>query len=432
MPKLLTDARRFARSDFARHGFVVFVATSLVNAFGYAFHFAISRRIGVEQYGVLSALNSVLMISAVFATIVATIVVKYAAEFRATDDRAHLAALVRRLTLYGSLAAVVAIVAGSAGAFSIAAYLHISSVPAVVLTMVVIGIGIATPALRAVFVGVEDFTSFALSICLESGLKLLVGVGLVYAGYGVLGAFVGWAVGSFVALVYTAVVLLRRFRRVPEAPLFIDTRRLWRTMAGVSIALTLVTSIGNVDVLLVKHFADPTTAGLYGALALSGKILLFFVGFVPTIVLPKATRKALAGESSVGIFVQAVVVIAVFSGAGLVAYGLFPEKIVTSLAGAAFAPAAPFVFSYGLAMVLLAALNAVVTYKIGIHRFDFVVPLAVCAVGEIVGISLHHRTLGDVIAVLIVGNTLALGTSAFGVNAPARARVPISATDAAA
>jgi len=428
----MTNVQRFTRSEFVRHGFVVFVATSLINVFGYAYHFAISRKVGVEQYGVLSALNSVLMISTVFSGIVATVVVKYAAEFRATDDRAHLAALVRRLTIYGSIAAAIVVVLGALASGVIASYLKIASIPAVVLTTAIIGITIATPALRAVFQGIEDFNAFAISTCLESLFKLLVGVGLVYAGYGVVGAFLGWAVGSVIAVVYTAVVLLRRFRRVPDAVLYIDMRRLVKTMAGISAATVLLTSIANVDVLIVKHFADPTTAGLYGALALSGKILIFLVGFVPTVVLPKATRQALAGESPVGVFVQAVAVIAVMSGAGLVVYYFFPAFVITALAGASFAPAAPYVFAYGFAMVLLAALNVVVMYKIGIHRFDFVVPLAACAVGEIVGLSLHHRSLGDVIAILIAGNGIALAASAYRVNAPLRVRTGVTASDAAA
>ncbi len=428
----MTNVRRFARSDFLRHGLVVFIATSLVNVFGYAYHFAISRKVGVEQYGVLSALNSVLMISIVFSVIVATVVVKYAAEFRATDDRAHLAALVRRLTVYGSIAAAITIALGALCAGTIASYLKIASIPAVILTTTVIGISIATPALRAVFQGIEDFTAFALSLCLESFVKLVVGVGLVYAGYGVVGAFAGWATGSFAALAYTAVVLLRRFRRVPDAVLFIDLRRLAKTTAGIAVATLLLTSVANVDVLIVKHFADPTTAGLYGALSLSGKILFFLVGFVPMVVLPKATRKALAGESSVGVFVQAFAVIVLMAGAGLVVYYFFPAFVITALAGASFAPAAPYVFSYGFAMVLLAALNVVVAYKIGIHRFDFIVPLTVVALGEIVGISLHHRSLGDVIAVLIAGNGIAFVTAAYRVNVPRRARTAATASDAAA
>jgi O-antigen/teichoic acid export membrane protein len=427
----LRDAARIVRtlaaSDFVRHGLLVFCATMLVNVLGYAFHFAISRKIGVEQYGVLSALNAGFMISGVIGGIGSTVVIKYAAEFRARDDRAHLAALVHKLTIYGSLAAALVMVAGIAASPFVAAYLKIANVTAVALTMVVIGFSVATPCLRGVFAGTEDFRGYSISTVLESTLKAVFGIGLVYAGYGVDGAFGGWACGSGIALVYTIVALGRRYRRIPDAPLSLDFSRLARTMASVAVATLLITTISYADVIVVKHFADPTTAGLYGALSLSGKILLFLVGFVPTVVLPKATRQALSGVSPINVFLQAIAISVAMSSAGLVVYYFFPSLVVTTLAGASFAPAAPYVFSYGFAMVLLAGLNVVVVYKMGIHRFDFLAPLAVCAIGEVVGMSLFHQTLSQVIAVLIVGNALAFACAAYRVTAPLAPRVSVSA-----
>ncbi len=407
----------FARSDFARHGLIVFVATTLQNGLGYAFHFAISRKLGVEQYGVLSALNAAFMLSMVIGAIGATVAVKYAAEFRATHDRAHLAALVRRLTIFGGLGMVLVALTGIACSGAIAGFLKITNIGAVMLTMIVIGFSVVTPPLRAVFSGTEDFGAYSISLVMESVLKAILGIGLVYAGYGVAGAFGGWAIGSFVTLLYTATVLNRRYRRVVGAELSIDFRRLVLTMTSVAGATLLLTILNYADLLVVKHFADPTTAGLYGALSLSGKILLFLVAFVPTVVLPKASRQALAGVSPVGVLLQALYVTVAMSGAGLIVYYVFPAFIITTLAGASFAAAAPYVFSYGVATVLLAGLSVVVTYKMGIHRFDFIVPLAFCAVGEIVAISLHHRTLGEVITVLIVGNAIALVASTWRVNA---------------
>jgi O-antigen/teichoic acid export membrane protein len=410
--------RVLASSDFARHGALVFGAMTLINALGYAFHFAISRKVGVEQYGVLASLNAGYMLGMVASTIAGTVVVKYAAEFRALGDTAHLAALVRRLSVYASLAALAFIAFGIASAPAIANYLKIANVPAVMLCLVVMGISMVTPTLRAVFTGVEDFRTMSVSGVMESTFKAVFGIGMVYAGYGVAGAFGGWAVGSFITLAFTMTVLLMRFRRAPKTALYIDGRRLVQTMAGVSAATMLLTAIGYADVIIVKHYADPTTAGLYGALSLSGKILLFFVGFVPTVLLPKASRRALAGQSPGSILAAAMGLVFAFSSAGLIGYYLFPAFVITTLAGASFAPAAPYVFSYGIAMVLLAALNTVATYKIGIHRYDFVWPLGACTVLELAGIAFYHSSLSQIIGVLIAGNAVALLSSVYRINAP--------------
>jgi O-antigen/teichoic acid export membrane protein len=310
--------------------------------------------------------------------------------------------------------------------------LKIANVTAVSLSIVVMSLSFVTPTLRSVFIGLEDFRIYSISAVLESGLKALLGIGLVYAGYGVVGAFAGWAVGVLVTVGYTMAVLLSRYRSVPATVLFIDFRRLAITMAGVSATTILMTSIGYADVIIVKHYADPTTAGLYGALSLSGKILLFFVGFVPTVLLPKASRQALGGTSPVRILVIAVAVVLGLSGVGLVVYYFFPGFVVTTLAGPSFAPATPYVFSYGIAMVLLAALNTVATFKIGIHRFDFIVPLGICAVAELVGISVYHSSLTEIVGVLVAGNAVALLASVYRINAPLRSFAPAQRTDAAA
>ena len=92
---LPAPVERFVRSDFARHGLLVFASTSLANVLAYVFHFFVSRLLGVVFYGELSALIAILVLAAIPAQILTNIVVKYAAEFRAMDDPGRLRALVR-------------------------------------------------------------------------------------------------------------------------------------------------------------------------------------------------------------------------------------------------------------------------------------------------------------------------------------------------
>jgi O-antigen/teichoic acid export membrane protein len=153
---------------------------------------------------------------------------------------------------------------------------------------------------------------------------------------------------------------------------------------------------------------------------------------VPTVLLPKASRRALAGESPSGILAAAMALVLLFSGIGLAGYYVFPGFVITTLAGASFAPAAPYVFSYGIAMVLLAALSTVATYKIGIHRYDFVWPLGICTILELGGIAFYHASLSQIVGVLIAGNAAALLTSVYRINAPLRTVGAAQASNAAA
>lgn len=427
-----TGFRRVYSSDFVRHGLIIFAASMIVNVFGYLYHSLNSRRLGVEGYGALSALNAAYMISLFVPAILSTVVVKYAAEFRALEDVEHLSALGRAVTKYVGAAAAVAIVLGSLLVLPAGRFLHIADAWSIELIALVIGLSLLLNVLRGVLQGVENFRGFAVSTMLESLLKTVLGVGLVYAGYGLVGALGGWLTGTVIALAFTLWAVLWPHRNKARVPLHLDVRRLVLTSANVALSILLITSLGYADVLLVKHYSDATTAGLYGALSLSGKMLFFLVAFVPTVVLPKASRRAAGGASPLPLLLLSVGSVILLAGSGLFLYFAFPTPVVTLLAGKAFASAAPLVFPYGIATVFLAILNAVVFYKMAIHRFDYLVPLTLVAVAEVAGIALRHDSLAHVIEVLIVANGVALVAALYRVNVPLDSRKAAPASGAAA
>jgi O-antigen/teichoic acid export membrane protein len=185
------------------------------------------------------------------------------------------------------------------------------------------------------------------------------------------------------------------------------------------------------DLLLVKHFFSPEVAGLYGAISLVGKVLLFVVGFVPTIVLPKATARATSGEPPYPILLQAFAATAAISAACLAIIEIAPTFVIRAMAGAAFIAAAPYVFPYALAMTLLAALSLVTAYQIGLARFGFVPVLVIAAVGEITAIQYFHATLADVIRILVIGHGFALAGCLVGVARPVAAQQPVGVREVA-
>ena len=87
--------RRLARDDLIRHGALVLVSQTAVNVLSFVFQALVSRRIGVEAYGSLNALLAGFTVLTVPTLVLTTIVVKYAAEFRAVGDVARLRALTR-------------------------------------------------------------------------------------------------------------------------------------------------------------------------------------------------------------------------------------------------------------------------------------------------------------------------------------------------
>ncbi len=418
---------RFLRTDFIRHGALVFAAMTLVNLFNYVFHFLLSRRLGVSEYGALASLMAALVIASVPSGMLTLIVVKYTAEFKAVGDQARLRTLSDKLIVFCSVLAIGAATLGYLLRHQVGLYLKISNSTAIIIVSLILGLNLMVPAVRGILQGLQDFKAYAISTIIEAVGKAALGVTFVYMGLGLTGAVLGYVLASTLSLIYT-VGASRANLGVQTAPLFLDLRRLLKTSGGVFFYTAGITSLGFLDLLLVKHYFVPHNAGIYSAISLIGKILLFVVGFVPTVVLPKATALATGGKNPISMLIQAGIAMAVISISGLAVLWVFPVPIVAAVVGRAFVAAAPYLFSYGCAMTLLAITTLVATYKIALHRFDFVLPIVVVPILEIVGIAYQHHSLFEVIRVLLVGHTAALIGTLYRINAD----VPLSIATPAA
>lgn len=415
------------RSDLVRHGALVFGATMLGNVLNYAFNFALSRRLGVEGFATLASLVGALMIFSIPANVLTLIVVKYAATFHAAGDGQRVRRLSQVLLKGSALAAIGIMLVGILLRGTISSFLRIPNDASILLTLAIIAIGFTTPSVRGILQGEEDFLRYSISMVLEVMLKVVLAVALVYSGFGVVGAMLGWVIGTASALAYTTWAVLNKHGTAPDPSvrLGLDLKRLLKTTIGVALANGTLTCISFMDIPLVKHYFDAHQAGLYAAVNLTGKVVIFLVGFVPAIVLPKAAAQAQRGESPVPLLVRAVVLTVVMSGVTLSVFGLMPGLILSILAGHAFISASPLVFQYDLAMGMLALVTLLVNYKIGIHRFDFLYALVTVFVCEVVAIALFHRTLADVVYVLLAGNTVAALACCYRITRPAAVPAPL-------
>lgn len=415
--------RRVLRSEFVRHGSIVFASSTVVNLFNYVFHFFMSRRLGVVDYGGLASILAGLILVSVPSAILTMVVVRYAAEFKAVADMPRLRRLGDRVFALTAIVGVVALGACFLLREPIARYLNIGDARVIAIAGIVLAVAVVLPGIRGIVQGAQDFKRLAISTALEACCKLVFGIGFVMAGFGLIGAILGYAAGALVSLVYTLVVV-RGYAPQSTIRLRVDISRLFATTRGVALSTFALTSMSFADLLLVKHFFSPEQAGLYGAISLVGKVLLFVVGFVPTIVLPKATARATHGEPALPILVQAFGATLMISAIGLTVIGVAPAFVIRVMAGAAYLAATPYVLEYSIAMALLAATSLVATYKIGLGRFDFVPAVVIAALGEIVAIQFLHSRLEQVIGVLVVGHGAALLASLAGVRRPVAAAVP--------
>lgn len=421
---------RLLRSDFLQHGAMVFLASNVANVLAYAFHFIASRALGVERYGTLTSVIALIAIAGLPSSIATFVAARYSAEIFAANGPSKLSMLIRQALRLGNASGLLIILVAAALSAPLAQFLHLRGPFDIVLVGLLTGVGLVVSVMRGILLGVHDFAAYAGSIVVESAFRLLCGAGFIILGLGVTGAVGGFALGSIIAFACTAFLLDAHRSAAPER-FHVDVRRLLKAAGGVAFGVAACTVMSSLDMVLARHYLDARSAGFYGAVAQTGKILLFLCAFVPTLVVPKGTARASRGASTKRVLFTAAGTSGALLGVTLAIFALWPRFIVTALGGAAFAGAAGYVLPYGIAMAGLALLQVAVYYKISIHRFDFVLPLAAGLLAEAVGIARWHADVAQIVTVLTLLNFITLIGCLYRIYAPSGiAAQPVQALDA--
>jgi O-antigen/teichoic acid export membrane protein len=148
------------------------------------------------------------------------------------------------------------------------------------------------------------------------------------------------------------------------------------------------------------------------------------ISFVPTLVMPKVAAHVAAKRSPLPFLGVALGLATAIATTAILAGLVVPEFVVTLLSGKAFGDAAPLVLPYTIASSALSLANVIAAYKMGLHRYDFVLPCLSVAVAEIAVNAFWHPTLQTVVSVLAAGHIALLVATLYRITAAAHATTP--------
>lgn len=379
---------------------LLFVAMGAANAANFAFHFGAIRLLGLQQYSAMGALLGVVLVFSVPANVLQSVVTALVGEMRGKrlSDTSGAARVISRV---GLRAAILIIVLGAAVSPWLARFLALPNAEPAFFAFVVVAFGFAAAAFRGLLQGEEQFSKLAISLAIEGIGNLTFGLLLIRIIGGVAGAIVGNVVGILAALLF--LLLVTRKNRA-AAPLDFDLRRVISKGAGTALGLGSLAAMSYFDLVLVRHLMPGSQAGLYSALSVIGKVVLFSVAFIPLILISKASRMKAEGRSTRSLLTMMAAMGALLCAAEVIVTLTGPATILRAVAGNAAVPAAAYLPAYTAAIVGLALTTIIVNYGIGTHRFAFLLPLVTIELAEITGIMAYHGDLRSVITVILLGH----------------------------
>jgi O-antigen/teichoic acid export membrane protein len=272
-------------------------------------------------------------------------------------------------------------------------FLHFPSAWIIVLMAVAIAFYIPVGVKRGGFQGACAFPLLATNFTLESAVKLILAVALVWK-FGAIGAVMAIAASEVAAY---ALPRIQPALRQPGTDFIPATSR-----EGVQAIVFFAgqSVIMNIDLVLVKHFFPSYEAGQYAAVALVGRVLFYAAWAVIHAMFPIAAQNGAKERSRSVLAIPLALVGCIFVGfLGVLA--IAPGMVMKTLFGPGFAQAEPLLALYAAGTAAYAIAVVLMAYEMSHKIVNTAWLQVVFAALLVAGISLFHNSLHQVVIVLI-------------------------------
>lgn len=322
-----TKIKKNLAKPFLAGSLVVTIGSTIGNLFNYLFHASMGRILPPGDYGTLTTLISFATIFGIFALTISTVISKFISTYKAHKKQENITYLLRMM-----IKRVFLIMIFGVGLLQILipflqSFLHVED--AFLLNIAFIGsflallIAVNTGALQ----GLLMFNLMALFSTSGSLLRFLLALLLVYLGYGLKGATVGFFFAYFLPYLLTFIPLKKyifykqTFDKIPFKEILAYSLPTLGALLGLSMFI-------SIDVILVKHFFSGVDVGYYAALSVIGRVIYFATSSIGLVMFPIIAVKYAKGENYNKTFIFSLTAVLFASLIITTFYFLFPKFMI--------------------------------------------------------------------------------------------------------
>ncbi|HEY3419544.1 MAG TPA: hypothetical protein VGK23_03245 [Methanomassiliicoccales archaeon] len=395
----------------ARPALMMAVATLIGGGCDYLFQYFMSGTMTPANFSELSALLSMFYLAIAPAQVMSTFLVKQTSRLNVQGRKNEIAWLIRKTILYGTMTGVAIAVGMFLLLPEISSFIYLSSTFPVFLLMAGVIISLISPVGYGTSQGLERFRLNALYGITGPITKLGIGIVLVFVGYGIMGALGGVLIGLILALTAALYSIRDLFRFEPLPIPHPELTKMRGSLLHVIVAVTCLTIMVNVDIILARQYLDQNTAGLYAVCSLLGKIILFLPSSINIVIYPKLAAAHAKRSGTVGMMRLSVLIALAVTGVVVASYFLFPNEILRLLYGGdKYIGAAAGLGILGLAMALLGIANLFMNYGLAIDSRVYLAIMVFFTALQVALIVMFHDSLVTIALDMLVafgGTTVA-------------------------
>lgn len=257
----------------------------------------------------------------------------------------------------------------------------------------------------AFFQGKKLFSKLATVSVAGVVFKIIFSVVLIYLGFGVSGALLGVVLSLAIIWIY-GVFYFNRSLSLKEAKNYSPLATYPLQLFPVLVANLSFIAMTQLDMVMVNHFFDMDTAGIYAAASVLGKAVLYIpAGFVAALFPFVAERQA-KNERSGHLLMIVIVLTLLTCGFAALLYIFFANEIIDMFYGPEYADAADLLTWYGILILPMALVMVAQHFLIAKGRVAFSWVFLFFACFQVGAFAIWHDNLWTIIAILGIGGSL--------------------------
>ncbi|HUQ85175.1 MAG TPA: oligosaccharide flippase family protein [Candidatus Limnocylindrales bacterium] len=382
---------------------IVVIGGMAANFFNFLFNLFMSRNLPVEDYGTLASIISLITFPSLIVSAVTPLIINFSGNYFAHGKLDMIRGLYLKISKFLLIIGILFFFSFLINISTISKFFHIENLSILIITdfMILLAfIGIVNVALLQAKLA---FTFQVIINLLGSIVKLLVGATFIFLGYSVFGAVSAIFISGIVVYLTSFIPLRFLFNKKLIAKSVIDTKELFAY--GIPSAITLfgLTSLISTDLILVKHYFDPNSAGIYAGMSLIGRVIFYISYPIGSVMFPLIVRKHSKNEDFGNTFKISLLMVFLPSVALTLFYSIFPKfSILFFLKKEEYLAAVPYVGLFGAFISLYCLLFIIANFYLSIKETKIYIPILIGAILQIVLISFYHQTYLEIIVISIL------------------------------
>lgn len=371
--------------------------TLFANVFNLFFNLFMMRNLSEVEYGTLASLVSLITISIIPVNSFVPTVARFGALYLAKEDYDLLRGFFYKINYICYALGLIFLLGFIVFFKQIGGFFHITDASSIVLVGITVVFGIAGIANMGIIQAKLAFKFLSFINFIGALLKFAIGVLLVYLGFSVNGAMFAFFVSFFLPYIISFIPLKFIFKKRSKTPK-VSNSEIFSYGAPSALTLLGLTSFITTDILLVKHFFDPKSAGIYAGISLIARIIFFLSAPITTVMFPLIVQKHSRNEKYHNIFKLSILLVLAPSLFIAIIYYMFPHLII-SLFNKQYLPASYLLGIFGLYIAFYSLLSVLTNFYLSIKKTKVFIPISIGSLLQIVLIWFFHQSFMQVITI---------------------------------